>query len=47
MTDKTNGKKVVDTLGYTPEQYKLFTKNAWIVLLAFLTAVLQFSTADD
>ena len=35
MTDKTNGKKVVDTLGYTPEQYKLFTKNAWIVLLAF------------
>lgn len=35
MTDKTNGKKVVDTLGYTPEQYKLFAKNAWIVLLAF------------
>lgn len=27
-----NGKKM---LGYTPEQYKLFNKNAWIVLLAF------------
>ncbi|MEI3517295.1 MAG: hypothetical protein V8R50_08395 [Clostridia bacterium] len=28
-------KKIVKMLGYTPEQYKLFTKNAWIVLLAF------------
>lgn len=28
-------KKVVDTLGYTPEEYKLFNKNSWIVLLAF------------
>lgn len=28
-------KKVVDTLGYTPEQYKLFIKNSWIVLIAF------------
>ena len=33
MTD-SNLKKV-DTLGYTPEQYKLFIKNSWIVLLAF------------
>ena len=30
-----NGQKNVKMLGYTPEQYKLFTKNAWIVLLAF------------
>ena len=33
MTDSK--KKVVDTLGYTPEQYKLFIKNSWIVLIAF------------
>ncbi|HIU25409.1 MAG TPA: MFS transporter [Candidatus Copromorpha excrementigallinarum] len=36
MSDNSaGGKKAVDMLGYTPEQYKLFTKNAWIVLLAF------------
>lgn len=29
----TDNKK--EMLGYTPEQYKLFNKNAWIVLLAF------------
>ncbi|MCI9597500.1 MAG: MFS transporter [Firmicutes bacterium] len=32
MSDK---KKNTDMLGYTPEQFKLFNKNAWIVLLAF------------
>ncbi len=32
MSDKT---KANDMLGYTPEQYKIFKKNAWIVLLAF------------
>lgn len=35
MADKNGTKKSVDMLGYTPEQYKLFNKNAWIVLLAF------------
>lgn len=28
-------KKTEDMLGYTPEEYKLFNKNAWIVLLSF------------
>ena len=30
-----NNKKTVDYLGYTPEEYKYFNKNAWIVLIAF------------
>ena len=27
--------KIKDTLGYTQEQYKVFKRNAWVVLLAF------------
>ncbi|MDO4545226.1 MAG: MFS transporter [Bacillota bacterium] len=35
MNNNATSQKKVDMLGYTPEQFKLFTKNAWIVLLAF------------